>query len=135
MSQGDANRLSDDDFEQIDVEKELQNERRRRKIANQMRMQPLPELDIDDFDNIDDINLESNERGQDEGTKRPYQSSATAQVYRHSEKLPRKEAERERKKVCELKRPPRLMSDDGGSGDNTSSSGGRIDSPTSAKTD
>ena len=63
MSQGDANRLSDDDFEQIDVEKELQNERRRRKIANQMRMQPLPELDIDDFDNIDDINLESNERG------------------------------------------------------------------------
>ena len=63
MSQGDANRLSDDDFEQIDIEKELQNERRRRKIANQMRMQPLPELDIDDFDNIDDINLESNERG------------------------------------------------------------------------
>ena len=63
MSQGDANRLSVDDFEKIDIEKELQNERRRRKIANQMRMQPLPELDIDDFDNIDDINLESNERG------------------------------------------------------------------------
>lgn len=36
-----------------DIRKQLSNEKRQRRIANEMRMVPLPDLDVDDFDHGD----------------------------------------------------------------------------------
>ena len=44
---------SGDSDSSSDIRKQLSNEKRQRRIANEMRMAPLPDLDVDDFDHGD----------------------------------------------------------------------------------
>lgn len=53
---GDACSLwSSESGSSTNIRKQIYNEQHKKRMADQMRMQPLPELDLDDFDHCDDV--------------------------------------------------------------------------------